>query len=93
MASSVRQIATFLNIDLSDEQVERVVVANTFKNKKKEGGLSNALVLRKGTVSSGGTKGSNAHIPKASRFWLEFIFGVAKLLAGTPIYLYITAEI
>ena len=58
----MRQIATFLNIDLSDEQVERVVVANTFKNKKKEGGLSNALVLRKGTVSSGGTKGSNAHV-------------------------------
>ena len=93
MASSVRQIATFLNIDLSDEQVERVVVANTFKNNKKEGGLSNALVLRKGTVSSRKTKDSNAHIPKASRFWLEFIFGVAKLLAGTPIYLYITAEI
>ena len=89
----MRQIATFLNIDLSDEQVERVVVANTFKNKKKEGGLSNALVLRKGTVSSRKTKDSNAHIPKASRVCSEFISGVTKLLAGTPINLYITVKI
>ena len=49
---SVRKIAAFLNIKLSEEQIERVVVGNTFANKMKEGGLHSKLFLRKGWLAT-----------------------------------------
>ena len=47
LEGNVRKVAKFLNLELTQEQIDRVVTANTFENKKKEMG-SNHPVYRKG---------------------------------------------
>ena len=47
----MKKIAEFLNIKLTQEQIDRVVTANTFENKKKDMGY-NHPIYRKGEHGS-----------------------------------------
>jgi len=43
LRTNVKKIAEFLNISLTEEQIQRITKANTFKNKKKEQGKGNFI--------------------------------------------------
>jgi len=47
LQTNVKKIAEFLDISLTEEQIQRITKANTFENKKKEQGKGN-IIYRSG---------------------------------------------
>ncbi|XP_067930179.1 amine sulfotransferase-like [Watersipora subatra] len=66
---SVRRLAKFIDIELSQEQIDRVVYDNTFKNKKKEKGDYHAM-YRRGQSGAWRNDLSEEQIQRMDR-WIE----------------------